>query len=285
MDSETTTTNAASADSMMSEALSLSFSSFPSSSGAILVPPPTPNLQQQPQNEQTSTMPVFSVKPTVNDTSTLLLTTANASVGGQDCEWNNSLFRPASRFSIKRRECKSTSDESFTFDLNTAHRANGANTQAASGRGEDFLLTSISSLHTGKFGFNPTMRRLSSLTGIISPATAVSLVSTASGHATSSGSGCVKKNHSFSAYGNASGGAGGSGGGGGGSAALKSTRDKKNVKRLSATNRFYIDSHSKKSQEKKDCKKRRKIRVNFFVILLYVFLSNKGIPVFFIKIK
>jgi hypothetical protein len=212
---------------------------------------------------QPHTIPIYSLKQaaTFSSTSTsssssnnietqnskLLLTTTTAAVAAatpttnhsasnghqsNDSEWTNSLFRPASRFALKRRECKSTSDESFTFEVTSHVNTNGNSNN-------EFLLTSISSLNSGKFGFNPTSRRLSSLTGIITPSTL------AASSASNSGASVFKKNHSFS---------NGAESTTSKLASMKNQREKKNVKRLSAGNKFFIEHHSKKSQDKKDCK-------------------------------
>jgi hypothetical protein len=213
---------------------------------------------------QPHTIPIYSLKhaATFSSTSTssssnietqnsklLLTTTSTAAVAAattttnhsasnshqsNDSEWTNSLFRPASRFALKRRECKSTSDESCTFEVSgTSHVNTNGNSN------NEFLLTSISSLNSGKFGFNPTSRRLSSLTGIITPS------NLAASSASNSGAGVFKKNHSFS---------NGAESTTSKLASMKNQREKKNVKRLSAGNKFFIEHHSKKSQEKKDCK-------------------------------
>ena len=213
---------------------------------------------------QPHTIPIYSLKQaaTFSSTSTstsstnietqnskLLLTTTTAAVAAttpttnhsasnshqsNDSEWTNSLFRPASRFALKRRECKSTSDESFTFEVSGASHVN-----TNGNSNNEFLLTSISSLNSGKFGFNPTSRRLSSLTGIITPS------NLAASSASNSGAGVFKKNNSFS---------NGAESTTSKLASMKNQREKKNVKRLSAGNKFFIEHHSKKSQEKKDCK-------------------------------
>lgn len=189
--------------------------------------------------QQAQTITTATTTAEATNSKLLLTTTTKNSI---DSEWNNSLFRPASRFAItKRRECKSTSDETFTFDLNSnthkMHNNNNNNSLAVNtncaSRNDDFF--------TGRFGFNPTSRRLSSLTGIITPAAAASLVSSSNGG--------IKKNHPYASHHSSS-----SNDSSNKSSVLKNQRDKRTVKRLSAGNRFFIESHSKKSQEKKDCK-------------------------------
>jgi len=79
---------------------------------------------------------------------------------------NNSLkinlndFKPASRFSLhSRRECKSTSDEPNTQIIQSNNNQKEAtqislNSKAKEINKNDWLMSNISSLNTGKFGFH-----------------------------------------------------------------------------------------------------------------------------------
>jgi hypothetical protein len=180
-----------------------------------------------------------------------------------DCDWANSLFRPASRFTLKRRECKSTSDESFIFEINASTASSGAsivktqNTLEVNvGRRneEDFLC-----LQSGKFG-NPSLIATTAARRSLSSFNNNSISITPQLVAVASSS--FKKNFSFSHNTNTS-------ERNDFSATTTTTTTKSHakghhhhhhgVKRLSASNRFFIENHSKKSQEKKDFAHNKKL--------------------------
>jgi hypothetical protein len=275
---------------------SQSLNSFIYSNTTVIVPSSSSSAIQQTipiysLNQVSAPVSSSNIEPNDAQKGNFLLTTATATKisSPNDSEWTNSLFRPASRFTLKRRECKSTSDESFTFDINSNANVNNTingriqstgqndldlkNTTTPS-RNDDFLLTSINSLNSGKFGFNPTCRRLSSLHGIITPSIG-----------TVSNGNVFKKNHSFSNTSDSTTSK---------LSSMKNQRDKKNVKRLSAGNKFFFEHHSKKSQDKKDCKQflgnmKYKIRLRnllrdnsilkkFLVTIDYINLFNRKLP-------
>ena len=169
----------------ISNALSILSYSFP----LCPVPPPTPTQSQPPSllttttssskftlNDANQTIPIYQLQ----QTSTSLISQNNdasklyVSTGEEDSKSNEwSLIKPASRFAItNRRECKSTSDDTFTFDLSSQAGLNSHSlvspTRSASfslsrslangsrnNNNDDWLLTSVNSISSGRFGFNP----------------------------------------------------------------------------------------------------------------------------------
>jgi len=155
-------------------------------------------------------------------------------------DWSNSLFRPASRFTISnRRECKSTSDETHIFELNNSVQANRTvnEMQAFTVKKTNFLISppnynssaasnrmQFSSSTTGQFGFNPNSLKLlnSTLTSLNGSAL--------NSNTNSNGLSEKLANCSFKFT-------------------SVSNKDKKSVKRLTGNTKFSIDSMSKKHHD------------------------------------
>lgn len=162
-------------------------------------------------------------------------------------DWSNSLFRPASRFSVSnRRECKSTSDETHIFELNCNAQSNRtSDIKALSVKKPNFFIspnynssTSSTSSHMqltpnnsssrqrpfkGQFGFNPNSLKL--LNSKLSLNNSSINANTNSNNLNEKLASCSFKFTSVS------------------------NKDKKSVKRLTGNTKFSIDSMSKKHHD------------------------------------